>query len=184
MKNPSKVLLALRSMTEQIDWDSVYKSELPRIYNFFLYKIGDREFAQDMTATTFERAWKLRSRYKTGIASLSTWFFGIARNVLREHLRKNKMSEQLSEPSFQSEEMPSNVDVEKSIQQQQEKEHLRKFVLELPEREQDLIALKYGAGLTNREIAKLTKLSESNVGSILHRTVMDLRNKLEEDHGR
>lgn len=184
MKNPSKALLALVSMTEQIDWDSVYKSELPRIYNFFLYKVGDREFAQDMTAMTFERAWKLRSRYQPRIASLSTWLFGIARNILKEHLRKNKTSGQRPEPTGQSEEIPSSIDLENSIQHKQEKEHLRKLLLELPERELDLIALKYGAGLTNREIAKITRLSESNVGSILHRAVNHIRARWEANHGR
>lgn len=184
MKNPPKALLALHSMTEQIDWETVYKSELPRIYNFFLYKVGDREIAQDMTATTFERAWKLRSRYQISIASLSTWLFGIARNVLKEHLRNNKIISQRSEPIFRSKELPSSIDIEKGIQQQQEKEHLRNILLDLPEREKDLIALKYGARLTNREIAKITKLTESNVGSILHRTVKNIRARLEEHHGR
>lgn len=183
MKNPTKALLALRGMTEQIDWGSVYKSELPRIYNFFLYKVGNREFAQDLTATTFERAWKLRSRYQTKIASISTWLFGIARNVLKEYLRNAKMTAQRSATS-RCEELLLSVDIEKDIQQQQEKEQLRKILLELPEREQDLIALKYGAELTNREIAKITDLSESNVGSILHRTVDKVRTRLEEHHER
>jgi len=63
-------------------------------------------------------------------------------------------------------------------------ELLQNLLLELPEREQDLVALKYGAGLTNREIAKSTWLSESNVGSILHRTVINLQRKWEEQHER
>lgn len=183
MKNPSKALLALRGVTEPIDWDSVYNTELPRVYNFFLYKLGDREFAQDLTATTFERAWKLRSRYQTRIASVSTWLFGIARNVLREHLRERKNTLPGCEPAFKQEELSSNSDIESDIQRQQEREQLRKILLELPEREQDLIALKYGAGLTNREIANITHLSESNVGSILHRTVIKVRSQLEERHG-
>ena len=80
--------------------------------------------------------------------------------------------------------MPSSVDIEMDFQQQQEKELLRMIVVELPERERDLIALKYGAGLTNREISKITKLSESNVGSILFRTVNKIQARLEDDHGR
>jgi RNA polymerase sigma-70 factor (ECF subfamily) len=170
-------------MTEQIDWDSIYETELPRVYNFFLYKIGDRESAQDLTATTFERAWKIRSRYQRRNASISPWLFGIARNVLKEHLRNIQKIIQRSEPVFKSEALSSNSDIENDIQQQQEKEQLRKMLLELPEREQELIALKYGAGLTNREIAKITKLSESNVGSILHRTVIKIRSRLEEHYG-
>jgi len=47
--------------------------------------------------------------------------------------------------------------------------------MHLSEREQELIALKYGAELDNRQIAKLTGLTESNVGTILHRAVLTLR---------
>ncbi len=52
---------------------------------------------------------------------------------------------------------------------------LARLLCELPTREAELIALKYGAGLTNRAIAQLTGLSESNVGTILHRTVQQLK---------
>ena len=45
----------------------------------------------------------------------------------------------------------------------------------LPDRERELVALKYGAGLTNRAIARLTGLTESNVGTILHRAIVALR---------
>ena len=47
----------------------------------------------------------------------------------------------------------------------------------LPDRERDLIALRYGAGLSNRAIAPLVGLSESNVGTILQRTVQQLRER-------
>lgn len=45
----------------------------------------------------------------------------------------------------------------------------------LRDREQELVALKYGAGLTNREVARLMRLSVSNVGVILFRVLRDLR---------
>jgi RNA polymerase sigma-70 factor (ECF subfamily) len=75
------------------------------------------------------------------------------------------------------EQTAAEEDVENSVLQGQDKERLRMAILALPEREQDLIAMKYGADLTNREIAKITGLSETNVGSILHRTVNKLREK-------
>ena len=62
------------------------------------------------------------------------------------------------------------------------------FILEnlkqYPERERELIHLKYGAELTNREIAQLTGLSESNVGTILHRVAGKLRMEWEKNHER
>ena len=48
----------------------------------------------------------------------------------------------------------------------------------LSDREQDLIALKFAAGLTNRRIAEMTGLSQNNVGVILYRAVRRLRAKL------
>ena len=59
---------------------------------------------------------------------------------------------------------------------------LKRFLGVLPEKEQELVALKYGAGLNNREIAKLLHLSESNVGTRLFRTVESLRKKMEVDN--
>jgi RNA polymerase sigma-70 factor (ECF subfamily) len=47
----------------------------------------------------------------------------------------------------------------------------------LPARERELVALKYGAVINNRMIAQLTGLSESNVGTILHRVVETLRER-------
>ncbi len=56
----------------------------------------------------------------------------------------------------------------------------RQLLQQLPQREQDVIALKYGADMTNRAIADLTGLSESNVGTILHRTVSKLQGLLKQ----
>ena len=50
----------------------------------------------------------------------------------------------------------------------------------LPDRERELLAMKYGAGLTNRAIGSAIGLSESNVGTILHRAVQTLRARWQE----
>ena len=52
---------------------------------------------------------------------------------------------------------------------------LLQLLEELPERDRELISLKYGAGLTNRAIAKHLRLTETNVGTLLHRAVQKLR---------
>jgi RNA polymerase sigma-70 factor (ECF subfamily) len=57
--------------------------------------------------------------------------------------------------------------------------HLVRCINQLPERERDIVTLKYGADLNNRQIACLLQLSESNVGTILHRTIKKLRRQME-----
>jgi RNA polymerase sigma-70 factor (ECF subfamily) len=53
----------------------------------------------------------------------------------------------------------------------------------LPERERDILGLKFAVGYTNRAIAELTGLTESNIGVIVHRAIGELRLQLraEED---
>jgi len=70
--------------------------------------------------------------------------------------------------------------VEEIVEQQHELTTLSQLLATLPDRERELIALKYGSDLTNRAIAKITGLSESNVGTILHRVVGRLREKWED----
>ena len=80
--------------------------------------------------------------------------------------------------------IPSPQNIEQDWQEREERQRLVGLLRTLPEREAELIALKYGAGLTNREIARTTGLSESNVGTVLYRTIHWLKQKLEADDGR
>ena len=49
----------------------------------------------------------------------------------------------------------------------------------LSDKERDLISLKFYSGLNNRQIAAVTKLTETNVGTLLHRAVQKLRRYME-----
>jgi len=172
-------LIRPRSQEAALDWDAVYDGALPKVYNFFLYRLADSGLAEDLTATTFERAWRGRDRFQPDRAEPVTWLLGIARNVWREHLRQQHRAQSLSLETV--EHLPAESDLERQLQARAERERLRALLARLPEREQDLIALKYGAGLTNRQIAAMTGLSESNVGTILHRTVRKLRKQWEDE---
>ncbi len=56
-------------------------------------------------------------------------------------------------------------------------ERLAMLMVDLPDRHRELIALKYGAALNNRMIARITGLSESNVGTLLQRIVERFRSQ-------
>ncbi len=159
----------------EINWEAIYSDLLPRVYNFFRYRFGDGQQAEDLTALTFEKAWRARERYRRDIAAFSTWLFTIARNVGADYVRDQQVEISLDELR----EQPANTSTEELVQKRVEFERLEVLLARLPERESELIALKYGAGLTNREIAQLTHLSESNVGTILYRVVHTLRSQWE-----
>lgn len=167
-------------MAEEIDWGAAYKEYLPRVYNFFRYRVGDRTLAEDLTATTFEKAWRGRSRFRRDLSAFSTWLFTIARNVAIDHYRRRKQSISLDQVG----ERADPVSLEETVQRKQDFARLSVLLSQLTARERELVAFKYGAGLNNREIACLTRLSESNVGVILFRVVEKLRMEMEANHER
>ena len=153
------------------DWDALFTEQLPRVYNFFRYRVGIRAEAEDLTSITFERAWRARHRYRRDLAGFSTWLLCIARNVAADHFRKARVHAPLEEAAG----TVAQRTPEDEALLQSDCSRLARLLAGLPDRERDILALKYGAGMTNRAIAKLTGLSESNVGTILHRTVQVLR---------
>jgi len=155
----------------EADWDGLFVEQLPRVYNFFRYRVGDGAEAEDLTSITFEKAWRARGRYRRDLGAFTTWLFAIARNVATDHYRRQRPHA----PLEQAMAVPAGGTPETDLLARSELERLGRLLSGLAERERELIALKYGAGLGNRAIARQTGLSESNVGTILHRTIQALR---------
>lgn len=174
----ANVLTNFNLLVKDLDWDDIYQSMLPKLFNYFLYRTRDEKISEDLSSITLERTWSNKWRYRSDLASVQSWIFGIARNVFREYLREYRKSGSRSIPLEPEDSQPDLFDRNKF----DTKIQLKRLVSMLPEKEQELVALKYGAGLNNREIAKLLHLSESNVGTRLFRTVESLRNKMEADN--
>ena len=155
------------------DWEALYEEQLPRVYNFFRYRVSDGAEAEDLTSVTFEKAWRARARYRRDIAGFTTWLFAIARNVAIDYYRSRRRHEPLdAADGVSSGRTPEDDAVLRS-----DCERLWRLMATLPDRQREVLSLKYGAGLTNRAIARATGLTDSNVGTILSRTVALLRSK-------
>jgi RNA polymerase sigma-70 factor (ECF subfamily) len=170
----------LNAPATEADFDELYRLELPRIYNYFRFRVGDGPLAEDLTSETFLKAWRNRERYRRDLGAFSTWLFTIARRVAQDHYRRRHPEVPLDEALWTS----SGVIVEDIADRDADFTRLSVLLAQLAERDRELVALKYGAGLTNRLIARLTGLTESNVGVILHRTLQGLRSNWENEHER
>lgn len=165
---------SMTAAVEEIDWNSVVNNELPRLYNYFRYRLGDEGVAEDLTSVVLEKGWLKRHRYRKDRAAFSVWLFSIAKNEVIGYLRKRQVSLPISMAETASDET-----IEHSLEQSQEIQQLSCLLAGLSERERELISLKFGADLNNREIAAITGLSESNVGTLLSRVLQKLREQWE-----
>jgi RNA polymerase sigma-70 factor (ECF subfamily) len=159
--------------TNELNWDAVYAHQAPRIYNYFRFRIGRESDVEELTARTFEHAWRSRARYRRDLAGFSTWLYKIAQNVGTDYLRARR--EHL--PLEAALEVRAEGSPDQDAERGSDFARLALLCAGLPERERELVALKYGAMNNNRLIAQLTGLSESNVGTILHRVVQSLRER-------
>jgi RNA polymerase sigma-70 factor (ECF subfamily) len=156
---------------QALDWNQIYLDLAPRVYNYFRYRLGQEGEVEDLTARAFEKAWAARGQYRRDLAGFSTWLFKIAQNLIVDHLRSRR-----SQVSIDHAVNVTAAEItEINLERQSDLSRLASLTRELPQRDRELIALKYGAGISNRDIATLTGLTESNVGTILHRVVQNLR---------
>jgi RNA polymerase sigma-70 factor (ECF subfamily) len=145
------------------------ESLIRRVYSYVAYRVGDGPDAQDITSDAFERALRGRHTYDPSRGAPISWLIGIARRCLSDALAAR------STPVADPPELPDGVDLE---DQSIRRLTLSAALATLDEREQELIALRYGADLTARRIAEILGLRTNAVEVALHRTLVRLREQL------
>jgi RNA polymerase sigma-70 factor, ECF subfamily len=141
-----------------------------RVYSYVAYRIGDGPDAEDVTSDVFERALRYRDRYDAARGEPLAWLLGIARRCIQD-VRFPPSAErgERAEPA-------SREDVEAEAVARLT---LAEAVARLDHRSQDLVALRYGADLTARQIARMLGITTNAVEVALHRTLARLRVELE-----
>jgi RNA polymerase sigma-70 factor (ECF subfamily) len=149
-------------------FEALYRSCGADVYAYVASLLRDRSAAEDVTALVFERALRKRRSFDRARGSERAWLFGIARNAALDELRRRSRTAALvSEPPDDAMADPED-DAERRAT-------VRAALASLDPRERELIALKFHAGLSNAEIAKVIGASESAAGTRLHRAVTKLR---------
>jgi len=143
-----------------------------RVYSYVAYRIGDGPDAEDVTSEVFERALRYRGSYDESRGAPLHWLIGIARRCV-EDARSARTTAFPVEPS----ETASPEDVGGDVVRRME---LATAIAGLDERARDLLALRYGADLTARQIGQVLGLKTNAVEVALHRTLTRLRGDLDE----
>jgi RNA polymerase sigma factor (sigma-70 family) len=161
--------------TPQQRLERLYKSSRDDVYAYVASVLGDQSAAEDVTALAFERAFRRRGLFDPRRGSERAWLFGIARNAALDELRRRKRNAAQVESRAPEEAEPARVEAVLH------RTTLQDALAGLTPRERELIALKFHAGLSNREIARVLGVSESNAGTLLHRTITKLRKACDEE---
>jgi RNA polymerase sigma-70 factor (ECF subfamily) len=138
-----------------------------RLYAYVAYRVGDGPHAEDIVSDVFERALRYRDSYDPRKGGPMAWLVGIARNRLADHAVAAGR-EEASDAIEAADSASLEDDTVRRLT-------LARAVHTLDERDQELIALRYGADLTARQIAELLDMRPNAVEVWLHRTLAVLR---------
>jgi RNA polymerase sigma-70 factor, ECF subfamily len=141
-----------------------------RVYAYVAYRIGDGPDAEDVTSDVFEQALRYRSSYDPAKGEPAAWLIGIARRCIASAFAARP------EPPVAAPEVEAPGDLEAEAL---ERLSLASALARLGDRDRELIALRYGADLPARQIAKLFETKTNAVEVALHRALKRLRDELE-----
>ncbi|HEY7604178.1 MAG TPA: sigma-70 family RNA polymerase sigma factor [Gaiellaceae bacterium] len=144
---------------------------IPQVYAYAAYRLGDGHDAEDVTSEVFERAIRYRRSYDSSKGEPLGWLLGIARRCADDALARR--------PPHARE--PDEIAAAGSLEDDTLRRlSLRAALAQLSERDRELIALRYGAELTARQIAEVTDAQTNAVEVALHRALRRLRLILED----
>jgi len=175
----SETMTAPEAEEAQDAWgrfETLYRSSRDDVYAYVATLLHDRVAAEDVTALAFERAYRRRRTFDRRRGEERAWLFGIARNAALDELRRRRrIAALVTDP-----EDVVGAGPEDGADIALRRTAVRSALAALPARDRELIALKFHAGLSNAEVARVLGVSESNAGTMLHRTIEKLRKACDE----
>jgi RNA polymerase sigma-70 factor, ECF subfamily len=165
------VAIPAKPASAVLDFEALYRGSRDDVFAYVAGLLRDRSAAEDVCAAAFERAYRRRRSFDARRGEPRAWLFGIARNAALDELRRRRRVTALVADVLD----PDAVSGEDAAEGAVDRGAIRAALASLEPRDRDLVALKFFAGLSNREIAGVLGVSESNAGTMLHRAVRKLR---------
>jgi RNA polymerase sigma factor (sigma-70 family) len=161
-------------------FEVMYRRSWRRVYSFVRCQVGDRATAEELAGHAFFKAYRHRHRQPAGLDAL-LWILRIAHNVVIDHWRVEGRRQGVTISLDELGDIAgTTVDPEIAALTRERQAALVRLMGGLDPREQSLLALKFAAQRTNREIAAVLSLSEGAVSMRLLRALRRLREQLRE----
>ena len=165
--------LALEARSDVAAFALLYQQHVERVFRYLRARGLLEDDAAELTSQTFERALRHIDSYRPGGPGLAAWLIRIARNASidasrrrRDHRLDDAGARSLPDPAPTPEDAAVTAD---------EGRWIRSLVATLPEIQREALALRFGGGLSSREIAAVIGKSEAATKKLLTRSLATLK---------
>lgn len=152
-------------------------------------RVGNTQDAEDLTGTVFTKLVDGLDRFDGRRGSVLTWMLAMARNQVIDHHRRRQAHGAARDRTVPVDELADVLAADQgdplgTMVREENLRHLRRLVRRQPEAVREMIALRFGQGLTVRETAAVLGLNEDAVKQRFARTFRKIRQELltEEPH--
>ncbi len=179
LEHDAETALIEQAKVDPIAFGLLYERYVDRIYSYIYYRTGNQQDAEDLTARTFHKALDHISRFNNRGVPFSAWLYRIAHNLVANwHRDRNRRRELVLEDQTH---LPyTSGSPEKLAEASEARDALLGAIRRLPDDRQQLILLKFSDALPNAQIGAIMGRSEGAIKSLYHRTLLALREDLQE----
>lgn len=156
-----------------------YTSYGQAVYSYVRFHLTSADAADDVTAETFLKAFQAADRYDPALGEARTWLFRIAQNTLRDHLRRTRVRRHLP-LGLMRDLVCQAPSPEERLLWEEQVARLLDAVADLPERDREIVSLRYGSDLDTSAVAEVLGIREAAVRTRLWRALGRLRDAMEE----
>jgi RNA polymerase sigma-70 factor (ECF subfamily) len=155
----------------------LYDRYVDVVYRYVLFRVGDRDLAEDVTSETFLRALRRITTVSYQGRDVGAWFVTIARNLVLDHVKSSRfrlevVTDEVTEPHSAAAGAPAGPEQE-AISRATRVELLR-CVAELGDDQRECIVLRFLQGLSVAETAEIMNRNEGAIKALQHRAVRRL----------
>lgn len=155
----------------------LYERYVEDVYRFFYYRVFNRQEAEDLTETTFLKAWQgLQGVQADEQLNVKAWLLRIARNLWIDRHRTQREIVPLDAVVYRE---SRDEDPETTLLHQERREELAQALAALPEQLREVLVYRFIHGLSHREIGELLGLKEGHVRVLQHRALQRMRRWLD-----
>ena len=152
----------------------LYKRYSRRFFGFFYGMTSDGATSEDLVQNVFMRILKYRHSYKEN-GDFEVWAFQLARNVHRDHYRKNKRYAFQEDMNPYEEALSDTTHKEVEMERSDELNYLKKALASLSEEKRELIELVRFQKVKYAKVAEMMGVTESAIKVRVHRVLKELR---------
>lgn len=170
----SELILRIASDREQAAFQELYERYAQPAYNLALYLTRNPAEAEDAVQNAFVSVWKFAGKYRES-GTPRSWLLRIVANAATR-MKRNRRARTVPIEHADAEPRTARVAARQAGPEAQELHAaLRKGIETLPEATRQVVALYYGADLTQREIGEMLELPQTTVSMKLREAVEKLR---------